>query len=260
MRPVPSVRLPRGVLMPQLGFGVGNVAPDETAEMVLRALQIGYRHVDTAQMYANERQVAEGIERSGIDPGEIFVTSKLTTAMHSFDDALRGFELSARRLGPETIDLYLIHWPLPGVANFAETWRAFVRILEEGRVRAIGVSNFSENHLQRLKQQSLAVPAVNQIELHPYLTQREMTDYHRAHGIVTEAWAPLAQGAISRDDVIASIAHGHGRTAAQVILRWHIQLGNVVFPRSTNPERMRENFEIFDFDLTRATFRDPWVV
>jgi len=247
---VPNVRLNNGVEIPQLGFGVFQIKPEDTVEAVTTALEVGYRHIDTAQMYRNEKEVGEAIAKSGIDPSEIFVTSKLNNNKHDFDDALAAFDQTLDDLRLDRIDLFLIHWPLPKVGNFVDTWKALERIYQEGRARSIGVSNFQPQHLRRLHQETTVVPAVNQIELHPYLTQDELRAFDAEHGIATEAWSPIAQGGVLEDATITDLASSYGKTSAQVVLRWHIQLGNIVFPKSVKQGRMRENFEIFDFELT----------
>jgi 2,5-diketo-D-gluconate reductase A len=247
---VPNVRLNNGVEIPQLGFGVFQIKPDETAEAVTEALRIGYRHIDTAQMYQNEKEVGQAIARSELDPSEIFVTSKLNNNRQSFDDALRAFDQSLADLGLERIDLFLIHWPLATVRDFTEAWRALERVYSEGRARAIGVSNFQPHHLRKLRADTQVPPAVNQIEVHPYLVQDEVRAFNAEHEIATEAWSPIAQGLVLTDPAILELAERHGRTPAQVVLRWHIQLGNIVFPKSSNPKRMQENFDIFDFELS----------
>jgi 2,5-diketo-D-gluconate reductase A len=247
---VPNVSLNNGVEIPQLGFGVFQIKPEETVEAVTEALRIGYRHIDTAQMYQNEKQVGEAIARSDLDPSEIFVTSKLNNNRQSMDDALRAFDQSLDDLSLERIDLFLIHWPLPTVRDYTEAWRALERVYSEGRARAIGVSNFQPQHLRKLAAETEITPAVNQIELHPYLVQDELRAFDAEHGIATEAWSPIAQGLVLDNPTISELAKAHGRTPAQVVLRWHVQLGNIVFPKSINPQRMRENFDIFDFELS----------
>jgi len=247
---VPNVRLNNGVEIPQLGFGVFQIKPEDTVEAVTTALEVGYRHIDTAEMYRNEKEVGEAIATSGIDPSEIFVTSKLNNNKHDVDDALAAFDQTLTDLRLDRIDLFLIHWPLPKVGNFVDTWKALERVYQDGRARAIGVSNFQPHHLRRLHQESTVVPAVNQIELHPYLTQDELRAFDAEHGIATEAWSPIAKGGVLEDATITDLANSYGKTSAQVVLRWHIQLGNIVFPKSVKQGRMRENFEIFDFELT----------
>jgi 2,5-diketo-D-gluconate reductase A len=247
---VPTIRLNNGVEIPQLGFGVYQVPPEDTADAVATALEIGYRHIDTAEMYGNEKGVGEAVARSGIDRGEVFVTSKLNNGFHRRDDALRAFDQSLGDLGFEYLDLFLIHWPLPGVdVDYIETWKAMEEIYASGRCRAIGVSNFQAHHLRRLFSQAQVRPAVNQIEVHPYLTQEELRAFDADHEIVTEAWSPIAQGKVLGDPAIVAIAERLGRTPAQVVLRWHVQRGDVVFPKSVSRQRMQENFELFDFEL-----------
>ena len=252
MAAVPNVKLNNGVEIPQLGFGVLQVKPDETIEVVTSALQIGYRHIDTAEAYGNEKEVGQAVVRSGIDPSEVFVTSKLSSKVLGSDAALTAFDQTLADLAMERIDLFLIHWPLPTVRDFVETWKVLERIYAEGRARAIGVSNFQVAHLRRIFDETEVVPAVNQIEAHPYLTQQELLAFDAQHGIATEAWSPLARGAVLDDPVIIDVAQAYGKTTAQVVLRWHVQLGSIVFPKSTTPKRMQENFEIFDFELSGA--------
>jgi 2,5-diketo-D-gluconate reductase A len=247
---VPNVKLNNGVEIPQLGFGVFQISPQETVQAVTAALQGGYRHIDTAEMYGNEKAVGRAIAESGIDPAEIFVTSKLSNAKHGFDAALAAFDGTIAALGTGSVDLFLIHWPLPTISDFVETWRAMERIYADGRARAIGVSNFQASHLRRLSERTEITPALNQIELHPYLTQDSLSAVDAELGIATEAWSPIAQGAVLADPVIASIAQAHGRAPAQIVLRWHIQLGNVVIPKSVTPTRMAENFDLFGFGLS----------
>ena len=249
MSEVPTITLNNGVEIPQLGFGVYQVPPADTVATTRSALEVGYRHIDTAEMYANEKQVGEAIRASGIDREEIFVTSKLNNGFHAYDDALRAFDGSLRALGDDYVDLFLIHWPMPDVGDYVETWRAMERILASGGARAIGVSNFQPHHLQRVLDETDVVPAVNQIEAHPYLTQDDARGFGAAHGIVTEAWAPIAQGKVLGDPVIVEVAERLGRTPAQVTLRWHIQRGDVVFPKSVTRRRVEENFALFDFEL-----------
>jgi len=247
---VPTITLNNGVEIPQLGFGVYQVPPEDTADVVATALEVGYRHIDTAEMYGNEKGVGEAIARSGIDRGEVFVTSKLNNGFHRRDDALRAFDRSLADLGFEQLDLFLIHWPLPGIdVDFVETWKALEEIYAGGRCRAIGVSNFNPHHLQRLFDETGIRPAVNQIEVHPYLAQDDVRAFDAEHEIVTEAWSPIAQGKVLTDPGITSIAERLGRTAAQIVLRWHVQRGDVVFPKSVSRERMQENFALFDFGL-----------
>jgi 2,5-diketo-D-gluconate reductase A len=246
---VPNVLLNNGVEIPQLGFGVFQIEPEDTVEAVTAALNIGYRHIDTAQMYGNEKEVGQAIAQSDLDPSEVFVTTKINNAFHAFDDALRSFDRSLAAMDREQVDLVLIHWPLPTISDYVETWRALERIYSEGRARSIGLSNFQPHHIRKLRAETEIVPAVNQIELHPYLTQDELRAFDADHQIATEAWSPIAQGGVLKDPVIGNIAATHGKTPAQVVLRWHIELGNIVFPKSVTPARMQENFEIFDFEL-----------
>ncbi len=249
MSAVPNVLLNNGVEIPQLGFGVFQIKPAETAAAVRQALDIGYRHIDTAEMYGNEKEVGEAIATSDLDPSDVFVTSKLNNNNIGYDAALTAFDQTLTDLGLERIDLFLIHWPLPTVRNFVDTWKAFEKIYADGRARAIGVSNFQAHHLRRLHEETTVPPAVNQIEVHPYLTQESLRAFDAEHGIATEAWSPIAQGKVLDDPTITEIARSHGRTPAQVVLRWHIQHGSIVFPKSITKDRIRENFEIFDFEL-----------
>jgi 2,5-diketo-D-gluconate reductase A len=247
---VPLLTLHDGVEMPQLGFGVFQIPPQDTQEKVEEALAVGYRHVDTAAAYRNEAGVGAAIAAGGVRREDVFVTTKLWNSEQGYDATLRAFEKSVERLGTGHVDLYLIHWPLPARDRFLDTWRAFERIREEGGARSIGVSNFRVEDLERLEQEAEQRPTVNQIELHPRLQQAELRAWHEEHGIATEAWSPLAQGDLLEDGTIETIAAHHDRTSAQVILRWHLQVGNVVIPKSATPERIRENFELFDFVLS----------
>ncbi len=249
MSDIPTVTLNNGCGIPQLGFGVFQIPPKQTREATLTALEIGYRHIDTAQMYGNEKQVGEAVAASGLDRGDVFVTSKLNNSFHAREAALAAFDRSLADLGFDYLDLFLIHWPLPQVGDFVETWRAMEEIYRSGRAKSIGVSNFQPHHLRRLLQDSTVVPAVNQIEVHPYLTQDALRTFGTEHGIVTEAWSPIAQGKVLDDPVITRIARAHERTPAQITLRWHLQRGDIVFPKSVTPSRVRENFEVFDFEL-----------
>jgi 2,5-diketo-D-gluconate reductase A len=246
---VPTVELNNGVRIPQFGFGVFQIPAEETAGTVRTALDAGYRHIDTAQMYRNEDGVGAGIADSGLAREDVFVTTKLANDAQGHDNAITALEGSLRRLGLDYVDLYLIHWPLPGKGKYVKTWQGFEALLRAGKARAIGVSNFQPAHLDRLAEETGTVPAVNQIELHPALQQAELREYHRAHGIATEAWSPLAQAEVLEDPVLAGLARKHGRTAAQVVLRWHIQLGNIVFPKSSTPDRIRQNIDVFGFEL-----------
>lgn len=249
MTEVPTITLNNGVVIPQLGFGVFQITPDDTKQATLDALEVGYRHIDTAEMYGNEKQVGEAVAASGLDRSEIFVTSKLNNGFHARDAALAAFDGTLEALGFDYLDLFLIHWPLPTISDFVETWKAMQELYESGRVKAIGVSNFQAAHLQRLFDETSIVPAVNQIEVHPYLAQDTLRAFDAAHGIATEAWSPIAQGKVLGDEVIVSIAEKVGKTPAQVTLRWHIQRGDIVFPKSVTRSRVEENFAIFDFEL-----------
>jgi 2,5-diketo-D-gluconate reductase A len=251
MSDVPEIQLNDDNTIPQTGFGVFQIDPSETVEAVRYALEVGYRHIDTAEMYGNEREVGEAIRQSGLDRGDVFVTSKLNNSFHEPDAARRAFDGTLEALGFDYVDLFLIHWPLPTLydGDYLSTWRALEEFKSDGRARSIGVSNFQIEHLERLAAETDTVPAVNQIELHPYFQNRDVRAYDEEHGIATEAWAPIAQGEVLDDQVIGEIAEKAGRTPAQVVLRWHIQRGNIVFPKSVTPERIRENFEIFDFEL-----------
>jgi 2,5-diketo-D-gluconate reductase A len=246
---VPSLTLHDGVEIPQLGFGVFQVPPEETQSVVEEALAAGYRHIDTAAAYRNEKGVGAAIAASGIPREEIFVTTKLWNERQGFDLALETFEKSLGRLGLDRVDLYLIHWPAPPQNLFVETWKAFERIHGEGRSRTIGVSNFRIEDLERLERETAVVPTINQVELHPRFHQTELRAWHDAHRIATEAWSPLGQGALLGEPAIVEVAERHGKTPAQAILRWHLQLGNVVIPKSVTPERIRENIDVFDFEL-----------
>ncbi|MCW2653246.1 MAG: oxidoreductase [Mycobacterium sp.] len=251
MPTVPLIEFNDGNRIPQLGFGVFQIPPEQTAAAVKTALQIGYRHIDTAEMYRNEKEVAQGIRDAGVDRAEVFVTSKLNNASHRPDDARRAFGNTLSALDSDYVDLFLIHWPLPTLydGDFVSTWHVLEEFHRDGRSRSIGVSNFQPEHLDRLAQESDTVPAANQVEIHPYFCNERVRAYDRDHGIATEAWSPLAQGKVLRDPAIQRIAEKVGRTPAQVVLRWHIQRGDIVFPKSATPERMRENFELFDFEL-----------
>ncbi|MFT4042930.1 MAG: aldo/keto reductase [Gordonia sp. (in: high G+C Gram-positive bacteria)] len=247
---VPSITLNNGVQIPQLGFGVYQVPPEDTVEATLTALEAGYRHIDTAQLYGNEQQVGEAVAKSGIPRDEVFITSKLNNSFHAYDDALAAADKTLELLGVDAVDLYLIHWPLPEVGDFTETWKALEKVYADGKARAIGVSNFHKHHLERLFAETEIVPAVNQIEVHPYLSQNELRAFNSDHGIVTEAWAPIAQGGVLDDPALIEIAAKNGRSVAQVVLRWHIQRGDVIFPKSVTRSRVEENFAIFDFELS----------
>lgn len=248
---VPDISLNDGNTIPQLGFGVYQIEPKDTAEAVGRALEIGYRHIDTAEMYGNEAEVGEAVRASGLDRGEVFVTSKLNNGFHRPQDARRAFESTLSALKMDYVDLFLIHWPLPTRydGDFVSTWKALEEFQRDGRARSIGVSNFQVPHLERLAAEADVVPAVNQIEVHPYLTNEQVRAYGSEHNILTEAWSPIAQGRVLDDPTIVDVAEQVGRTPAQVVLRWHVQRGDIVFPKSTTPKRIEENFQLFDFTL-----------
>ena len=248
----PAIRLNDGNAIPQLGLGVFQVPARETARVVAEALAIGYRHVDTAQMYGNEAGVGEAVAASGLARDGVFVTTKLNNGNHRPDDARRSFGRSLETLGLDHVDLFLIHWPRPrqDPDGYVEAWRALEELARDGRACSIGVSNFEVEHLERLAAETDVVPAVNQIELHPYFQNREVAAWGERHGVVTEAWAPIARGAVLRDPVVAEVAAAHGRTPAQIVLRWHLQRAIVVFPKSSSPARLRENFDVFDFELS----------
>ncbi len=252
---VPLLHLNDGNRIPQLGLGVFKVPPDDAADVVRTALQAGYRHIDTAAAYGNETGVAEGIERSGVPREDVFVTTKLWNGDHGRDRARRALEGSLERLGFEFVDLYLIHWPVPGQDQYVETWQTLIELKAEGRVRSIGVSNFLLGHLERIIGETGETPTVNQIELHPRLVQAELRGFHQEHAILTEAWSPLGRGELLDQTAIVGVARAHGRTPAQVMIRWHLQLGNVVIPKSVTPSRIEENFDVFDFVLDDEQMR-----
>ena len=257
MASVPTITLNNGVQIPQLGFGVFQIEPADTREATLAALEVGYRHIDTAEMYGNEKEVGQAVRDSGLDRGEVFVTSKLNNGFHARDAALRAFDQTLADLGFDYLDLFLVHWPLPGIdVDFVETWTAMEEIYRSGRAKAIGVSNFHEHHLRRLFGATEIRPAVNQIELHPYLAQDALRAFDADHEIATEAWSPIAQGKVLSDPAIIRVAERVGRTPAQVTLRWHIQRGEIVFPKSVTRSRVEENFEIFDFELSEDDLRE----
>lgn len=253
MTTIPTITLNNGIQIPQLGFGVYQVDPAETKDATLTAFEVGYRHIDTAEMYGNEAGVGEAIAESGIDRADIFVTSKLNNGFHKRDDALKAFDGTLDALKQDYVDLFLIHWPLPGIdVDYVETWKAMEEIHASGRAKSIGVSNFQQAHLERILDEGSVVPVVNQIEVHPYLTQDALREFGVSKGIHTEAWSPIAQGGVLKDETITEIAERVGKTTAQVTLRWHIQRGDIVFPKSVTRSRVEENFDLFDFELTDA--------
>jgi 2,5-diketo-D-gluconate reductase A len=251
MSVVPAIELNDGNHIPQLGFGVFQIEPDRTAAAVKAALEIGYRHIDTAEMYGNEKEVGQGVRDAGLDRADVFITSKLNNGFHKPDDARRAFDNTLRALESDYVDLFLIHWPLPTLygGDFVSTWHVLEEFARDGRARSIGVSNFQPAHLDRLAKEAGTVPAVNQVEVHPYFANETVRAYGIEHGVATEAWSPIAQGKVLDDTAIERIANSVGTTPAQVVLRWHIQRGDIVFPKSVSPDRMRANFELFDFEL-----------
>jgi 2,5-diketo-D-gluconate reductase A len=249
---IPDVPLRGGVEIPQLGFGVFQVPPEDTEETVLRALRAGYRHIDTAAAYRNEAAVGRAIRASGLAREDVFVTTKCFNDDQGYEESRRAFDASLERLELDSVDLYLIHWPVPAHDRYVDTWRTFVELQNEGRARAIGVSNFQPDHLDRIVAETGVTPAVNQIELHPHLQQGELRAKHEQLGIVTEAWSPLAQGQVLDDPRIVELAERHDKTPGQVVIRWHLQLGNVVFPKSVTPKRIEQNIDVFDFELSDA--------
>jgi 2,5-diketo-D-gluconate reductase A len=249
---VPTIRLNNGVEIPQLGFGVFLVKPEECVEAVTAALEVGYRHIDTAQGYGNEKEVGEAVRRSGLPRDEVFLTSKLGNDRQTREEILRSFDDTLAALGVDRIDLFLIHWPLPTVSDYVARWKVLEEIYAGGRARAVGVSNFHERHLRDVFAASELTPAVDQIEVQPYLTQDALRAFNAEHQIAVEAWSPIARGKVAQDPVIGGIAERLGRTPAQVTLRWHVQRGDIVFPKSVNRSRIEENFRIFDFALEEA--------
>jgi 2,5-diketo-D-gluconate reductase A len=247
---VPRLPLGGGEEIPQLGFGVFQVPPEDTAEVVTRALGAGYRHVDTAAAYQNEAGVGQALRASGLDRDEVFVTTKCFNDDQGYEEAKHALRASLGQLEMEHVDLYLIHWPVPAHDRYVETWKAFIEMQEEGLTRSIGVSNFQPAHLRRLIDETGVTPSINQVELHPRLQQPGLRREHAELGILTEAWSPLAQGQVLDDPIITGIAEAQSKTPGQVVLRWHLQLGNVVIPKSVTPERIEENLDVFGFELS----------
>ena len=257
MPTVPSLTMNNGLQIPQLGFGVFLVPPEETKQAVTEALKAGYRLIDTAQGYRNEEGVGAAIAESDVPRDELFITTKLTNSEQGYDTTLTAFDGSMEKLGIDVLDLFLIHWPQPMFDQYVDTWRAFEKLLADGRVRSIGVSNFEIPHLQRLMSETDVVPTVNQIELHPQFPQDELREFHAEHGILTESWGPLGQGkGLLEDPNIVEVARRKDRTPGQVVLRWHVQLGCIVIPKSVNPDRIQENIDLFDFELDDADMAD----
>jgi 2,5-diketo-D-gluconate reductase A len=246
----PSINLNDGNSIPQVGFGVFQTPPDATEQAVATALDAGYRHIDTASIYGNERGVGLAVKKSALRRDEVFITTKLWNADQGYDSTLAAFDASLARLGVDRLDLYLIHWPMPAKNTFVDTFKAFAHLHDQGRVSSIGVSNFEPQHLRLLVDATGIVPAVNQVELNPRLPQTELREVHAAMGVATEAWAPLGQGTLLGNPTVTAIAEAHGKTPAQVLIRWHIQLGNIVIPKSVTPERIVSNYDVFDFELT----------
>ncbi|TFV60414.1 aldo/keto reductase [Mycobacterium sp. PS03-16] len=246
----PSVTLNDGYSIPQVGLGVWQTPPEDTERAVAAALAAGYRHIDTAAAYGNEQETGRAIAGSGLGRDDVFLVTKLWNSEQGYDATLAAFDASRSRVGVDYLDLYLIHWPVPERDLYIETFRAFAKLREEGRIRSIGVSNFEPEHLHRLVDATGIVPAVNQVELHPLLPQHELRETHAQLGIATEAWSPLGQGSLLTNPTVTEVADAHGKTPAQVLIRWHIQLGNIVIPKSVNPQRIESNFDVFDFELS----------
>jgi 2,5-diketo-D-gluconate reductase A len=247
--PAPRLSLDDGATVPQLGFGLYKVPAADAARLCRNAIAIGYRHLDTAAFYGNEEGVGEAVREAPVPRQELFVTSKVWKDDNGYDSTLRAFDASMSRLGLATLDLYMIHWPVPSTDRYVDTWRALIRLQEEGRVRSIGVANFHAHHIERIVVETGVTPVVNQVELHPWLPQRELREFDEGRGIRTEAWSPLARGRILATPLLDDLAAKHGRTPAQIVLRWHIELGNVVIPKASSPDRLRENLDVFDFAL-----------
>lgn len=246
----PSIKLNDGNSIPQVGLGVWQTPPEDTERAAATALDAGYRHIDTAAAYGNEREVGQAVAKSGLAREDVFVTTKLWNSDQGYDSTLKAFDASMQRLGMDYLDLYLIHWPVPAKDAYVDTFKAFAHLRDQGRIRSIGVSNFEPEHLRKLIDATGIVPAVNQIELHPRLQQHELRELHAQLGIATEAWSPLGQGSLLTHPAVTAVAEAHGKTSAQVLIRWHIQLGNIVIPKSVTPARIVSNFDVFDFELS----------
>jgi 2,5-diketo-D-gluconate reductase A len=246
----PWVPLNDGNFIPAVGFGVFKIPPADTQQAVSTALQAGYRHIDTAAVYGNERETGRAVAESGVPRDELYVVTKLWNADQGYNSTLAAFDASMHRLGIDYLDLYLVHWPVPTLNKFVDTFEAFAHLRDQGRIRSIGVSNFEPEHLDVLVDATGIVPAVNQVELHPRLPQTELREVQARLGILTEAWGPLGQGSLLTDPIVTAVAESSGRTPAQVLIRWHIQLGNIVIPKSVNPQRIASNFDVFDFELS----------
>lgn len=249
MASVPSIKLRDGNSIPQLGLGVWQVDPAITARVVSDAIEVGYRSIDTAEGYQNEEGVGEAIKRASVPRSELFITSKLRNGGHARDLALKSFDASMKALGLDQLDLFLIHWPVPSQGKFVEAWKTLVELKTQGRIRSIGTSNFNQDHLQRIIDETGETPVVNQIELHPRFQQRDKRDFHKQHNIIIESWSPLGSGRMLDDPMVSAIAKKHGKSIAQTIIRWHLQEGLIVIPKTTHRERMVENFDVFGFEL-----------
>ncbi|GAA4382902.1 aldo/keto reductase [Agromyces bauzanensis] len=247
--PAPRLSLEDGATIPQLGYGLYRVPPSDTARLCRDAIDIGYRHLDTAAFYGNEEAVGEAVRDAPVPREELFVTSKVWKDDNGYDTTLRAFERSMALLALDRLDLYLIHWPVPSTDRYVDTWRALIRLQQEGRVRSIGVANFHAHHIERIVAETGVTPVVNQVELHPWLPQTELREFDERHDIRTEAWSPLARGRILGTPLLDDLADKHGRTPAQIVLRWHVEFGNIVIPKASSPERLRENLDVFDFAL-----------
>jgi 2,5-diketo-D-gluconate reductase A len=249
LTPAPRLSLADGATIPQLGYGLYKVPASDATRLCLDAIALGYRHLDTAALYGNEREVGEAVRAAPVARDELFITSKVWLDDNGYDSTLRAFDASMERLALDVLDLYLIHWPVPSTDRYVDTWRAMIRLRDEGRVRSIGVANFHAHHIERLVRETGVTPVVNQVELHPWLPQARLRAFDAARGILTEAWSPLARGRVLDSPVLARLAAKHGRSPAQVVLRWHVQLGNVVIPKASSVERQRENLDVFGFEL-----------